>query len=289
LCNFWRLRCCLLALLAGLPGVSLGQNCAAEIDQPIYPRLGRLASISGSVIAHFTIDDSGRADGVKLEGHPILSQEVSSALRRTDFSTRCRSQNLDVTFRFRLQGEFSDDPTTSVVFNPPNEFAITSNATGIISMSRADVKKSPDTRPSCSTAANGFGRRIVSDLGIVEFRIPRSVSLTKVQDIDYVEYYARYGAKSEKLWLRMMFGPSVGGYSPHALKDNSIKWTATKWSCSGIEGGDWRGISPDGRRWRHIGIPLSGFAAYEGLPSKAANYFDRILDTMCCGTCQFCK
>jgi len=85
--------------------------------------------------------------------------------------------------------------------------------------------------------ASLIGRRVVSNLGFVEFRIPRFAFIKKDHD----------------------------------------------------EGGDWRGKSADGRRWRHIGIPLGGFASYQGVPQKAADYFDRILDTMCCGDCETCK
>jgi hypothetical protein len=47
-------------------------------------------------------------------------------------------------------------------------------------------------------------------------------------------------------------------------------------------------VDDDGRRWRHIAIPF-GFAEYEGVPEDAAKYFDKILDTMCCGKCTSCK
>ncbi len=109
------------------------------------------------------------------------------------------------------------------------------------------------------------------------------------RDVDYVIYHIQYGAAAEKLWLTMMFGGLVGGQTPHQLQDSSIKWSASKWSYSGIEGGDWKGTAADGRRWRHVNIPLSGYAAYEGVPQKAADFFDKILDSMCCGKCGGCK
>src|ERR1035441_7557467 len=113
------------------------------------------------------------------------------------------------------------------------------------------------------------GRSIVSNFDIVEFYVPLFAHVTKVADIDYVEYYVRYGPKQDKLWLRFMFGGLVGGDSPNDLQKTSIKWTAQTWSCGRVEDGkDWRGSSGDGLRWRHVSIPF-GFAAYEGaVPSR---------------------
>jgi hypothetical protein len=140
----------------------------------------------------------------------------------------------------------------------------------------------------CSTSHRG-GRRIVSNLEIVEFHVPRLARMTKVADVDYVEYYVRYGREQDRLWLRFMFGPYVGGEQPHDLGNTSIKWTEHEWGChQDKDGTDWSGMSTDGRRWRHISIPF-GFASYEGAPQKAADYFDKILDTMCCGRCPYCE
>jgi hypothetical protein len=132
------------------------------------------------------------------------------------------------------------------------------------------------------------GRRIVSKFDIVEFYVPLFAHTKKCADVDYVEYYVRYGPEQDKLWLKFMFGVHVGGASPNDLQNTSIKWTAQKWSCGNFgDGKDWRG-SGDGLRWRHVSIPF-GFAAYENAPPKAARYFDKILDMMCCGKCPVCK
>jgi hypothetical protein len=134
---------------------------------------------------------------------------------------------------------------------------------------------------SCSRI-NRSGRRIVSMNRIVEFHVPPSAHLTETTDADYVEYHVRYGPTFEKVWLNFMFGPMVGGYSPHDVQGETIRWTWRKWTCNGIEGNDVRGLSADGHRWRYINVLASGFAAYEGVATKAADYFDKILDTMCC-------
>lgn len=150
-----------------------------------------------------------------------------------------------------------------------------------------DVGKLPTLRHSCPTRFL-FGRRIFSNLDIVEFRVPRFTPITKSGDVDYVVYYIRYGVKTDNLGLRMMFGFQVGGQSPHELPNGLIKWVRTGTACHGFPIMDWRGRAEDGRRWRHIAISMSGYAAYEGVPPKAADYFDKILNTMCCGKCPLC-
>jgi hypothetical protein len=141
---------------------------------------------------------------------------------------------------------------------------------------------------SCATTKR-TGRRIVSNPDVVEFRIPHSAHIRKVQDIDYEEYFVWFGNEREKPRMNFMFGGMVGGQSPHDLSNPQIHWTSRKWGCHNDEDGtDWRGIGTDGRKWRHISVPF-GFAAYEGVPQRAAEYFDKILETMCCGKCPTCK
>ena len=90
-------------------------------------------------------------------------------------------------------------------------------------------------------------------------------------------------------FIAMMFGLLVGGGKPDQFDDPAVEWNATGWYCNGIRITDWQGASRDGRRWRHIYIPVEGFAAYKGVPSKAAARLDRILDSMCCGKCGPCR
>lgn len=134
---------------------------------------------------------------------------------------------------------------------------------------------------------NRSGRRVISMNHIVEFYIPPSAHLTETTDADYVDYSVQYSPGREKMWLKFTVGPMVGEYSPHDAQSRAIRWTWRKWTCNGIEGNDVRGRSSDGARWRYINIPASGFAAYEGVGARPADYFDGILDTMCCGKLPF--
>jgi hypothetical protein len=143
------------------------------------------------------------------------------------------------------------------------------------------------TRPPCSRVL--FSRRIVLPLGIVEFRVPRFASVSKSVDVDYVIYSIHYGGGAQKAALTMMLGPLAGGHAPRRLEDKSITWKPSKWNCPHAEGGVWRGVGSDGLLWRHLGIPMSGFAGYERVSPKAAAYFDKILDSMCCGKCEICE
>lgn len=141
---------------------------------------------------------------------------------------------------------------------------------------------------SCASAHRP-GRRIASNLAIVEFHVPRLAHVKKVADTDYVEYYVRFGPGRDRMWLKFMFGGMAGGHSPHDLQNSSITWTSQDWGChADKDGTDWRGVGADGRRWRHISIPF-GFAEYRAVPANAAEFFDKILDSRCCGKCPTCK
>jgi hypothetical protein len=283
--------------LAVLSAVAAGQtaqsvstmNCASAVEKPDYPALARQARILGLITAHFMIDATGKADGIRLEGNPILAKEADNSIRRTGFPLGCQYQTLDVTFQFRLVDEPLHERGTSVVFKAPNEYIVTSNEDNTITcLYETNVSDPPAHRRYCGSAI-GLGRRIVSESGLVEFRVPLFAAMTKTYDVDYVIYGIRFGEKEQRLSLIMMFGIFAAKRVPHALENKSITWTSTQWSCGekAISDSDWRGIADD-LRWRHISIPF-GYAAYQGVPKKAADYFDRILDTMCCGRCPLCK
>lgn len=131
-------------------------NCAESIEKPAYPRPARIANISGSVVAHFAIGSSGTAEGVRLEGHPILTKEVESAILRTKFPDACQSQRIELRFEFRLEGSPSDEPRTSVVFDNPNRYVDTSDATGVICVLITETKVSQPQRNSAVTSAPRF-------------------------------------------------------------------------------------------------------------------------------------
>ncbi len=116
----------------------------------------------------------------------------------------------------------------------------------------------------------------------MEFRVPLAAHVERTQDIDYVVYSIPYGSKKDKVWLSFMVGALVGGLSPKDLGDSAIQWTGQVWGCNQEElVKDWRGVTANGRRSRLMNIPL-GIAIYQGVSTEAAQYFDKVLDTMCC-------
>lgn len=52
------------------------------------------------------------------------------------------------------------------------------------------------------------------------------------------------------------------------------------WRCAEGTGRDFR-FQREGRHWRMISFP-DGFAEYKNVPLKAAQAFDRVLDSLCC-------
>jgi len=131
----------------------------------------------------------------------------------------------------------------------------------------------------------GVGRRLVSPLGLdlFEFHLPLFAHVSQGGDVDFVNYSVRYGPAPAKAWLSFVFGPTVGGTSPPDLENTSIKWTSRKLTCNeSTVATDWRGSASDGRRWRHIDV-IFGFAEYRDVPPKAADYFDKILNSVSCG------
>jgi hypothetical protein len=148
---------------------------------------------------------------------------------------------------------------------------------------QAKLVEVPRGAPLKLPAAHGTGRRIPSEFELLWFRLPLFAHVTKGADADYVHYSVRYGPKESPQWLGFYFGPLMGGYEPHDPGNASIKWTARDLICDNVpKATDWRGSTPDGRRWRHMGI-VFGFADYQDVSPDAAHYFDKILDSASCG------
>ena len=151
----------------------------------------------------------------------------------------------------------------------------------------AQSPKSDTVRqPQCSAGGHG-GRRIVSAFGIVEFRLPRFAKV-RMSAYESTVYSVRYGPERDHTTLTLVFGAQTGMEKPQDLHNSAIQWTPHSWDCrEPLFGADWRGVADNGHRWRHIWFPF-GSATYRDVPPAAADYFDRILDTMCCGECSTC-
>ena len=125
-----RLAATILCLIAAT--AIKAQDCTAVLEHIDYPRLARIASVSGTVIARFPVGESGTAGPLETQGHPFLIHEVARHINNTNFPVHCREKRLDITVDFRLDGEAADKAHTTVAFPSPGHIEITSNPTGII-------------------------------------------------------------------------------------------------------------------------------------------------------------
>jgi hypothetical protein len=71
------------------------------------------------------------------------------------------------------------------------------------------------------------------------------------------------------------------GLPPENLLSASKSIDVRGWEFGKIAGLDLSGISQTGRRWRWIGAPVADAISYEDAAPEDAEYFDRILDSIC--------
>ena len=124
--NMYRTFFCVAILSVAIPAMAQ-TNCAELIERPpTYPPLARTAFIHGEVKVHFDVGDNGKPINLVLEGHPLLKGTVQAAINKTTLAADC-SGGVDLIYRFVISTEVSPEPHTSVAFNPPNEFLITTD------------------------------------------------------------------------------------------------------------------------------------------------------------------
>jgi hypothetical protein len=130
---------CVAILSVAIPAMAQ-TNCAELVEKPKYPPLARQALIKGEVKAHFNVGDDRKPSNLVVERHPLLKQEVEAAINKTSLDAGC-SGSVDLIYRFVISSEVSYEAHTSVVFNPPNEYLITTDHIGPI-IDYGDVKRS---------------------------------------------------------------------------------------------------------------------------------------------------
>jgi hypothetical protein len=119
----YRTLLCVVILSLAIPSVAQS-NCAELIEKPNYPPLARQAFVQGKVKAHFDVGSDGRPLNLVVEGHPLFQEAVKSAINETTLDAHCQG-TIEVIYSFALSGEMGYKSPTSIVFNPPNEFLIT--------------------------------------------------------------------------------------------------------------------------------------------------------------------
>jgi hypothetical protein len=116
-------------------------SCIEQLERPTYPRMARIANIQGTLKVRFTIGLDGVPTDVVIDGHPILAQELTSAVHRTRLTPNCAGR-LDLSYRFALEGPLKDEAPTSVTFTSSTEVLVTSQPTGIICALETEPQKS---------------------------------------------------------------------------------------------------------------------------------------------------
>jgi hypothetical protein len=141
----------ILAAVASGQGAE-GSNCAESVQRPIYPRLARIARMTGEAKASFVTGREGKPAGIDVTGGALFVNVVRSAIERTTLDPSCANREVNIRYRFQLQGEPSDEAHTTVTFHAPDEFVVTSNITGIICVLTSEPGKSRPPRVSKSSS-----------------------------------------------------------------------------------------------------------------------------------------
>jgi TonB family protein len=93
----------------------------------IYPPVARQARISGDAVLVAHIDSDGSVSiPIRKSGHPLLLQSAEDNLKSWKFQTG-ESQEMEITYHFKLRDQASDSAQTECVFDLPNFVTISSN------------------------------------------------------------------------------------------------------------------------------------------------------------------
>jgi hypothetical protein len=128
--------------------------------------------------------------------------------------------------------------------------------------------------PVCGTASKtelGGRLRIV---------VPPKASIRKGKDIDYESFVIEFREKGSEFVLDGIFGPlATSGQIPRDWLSSSEP-TIKTWRHGEAEIIDGRGQLANGNYWRYVGT-WGNSIRYHDVTKNAANYFDRILDSVC--------
>lgn len=125
----------LLLAIAALPQTS-EHVCSRHVDPPTqYPIMARLARLQGTIVAQLRIAPNGTVTDVDVETkdsllveHPILQVEVRRLVRTWTFEcSNCASGAAfrhSITFNYRLDGDGSEHPNTTVSLDLPDKVTI---------------------------------------------------------------------------------------------------------------------------------------------------------------------
>jgi hypothetical protein len=131
------------------------------------------------------------------------------------------------------------------------------------------------------------GKRIAHGSGYFQFCIPRGMRYRRVAgfegDIHDRITLRIHGESSELVIFKgsPTWGPVKsfpGDWPP--VDPTRADFVSRQWRCSEGTGQDFR-LHRNDRHWRLVAFPI-GFAEYKNVPSRAAEKFDLVLDSLCC-------
>ena len=132
-----------------------------------------------------------------------------------------------------------------------------------------------DRRTALCPAGKEPGRRVGSSF---RFLLPKNAKVKKGYDLDHAHW--RVYAPNEKVPLVILSGSSVirhphFGNAEWLVRSSSFQ---ERWNRGGH---DIRGEFKTGKEWRHLAMPWDEAAYYNGVSEQAADYYDRIMDSVC--------
>jgi TonB family protein len=100
---------------------------AIHVESLIYPPVARQARIAGDVMLTAQIGSDGSVSiPVRRSGHPLLLQAAEDNLKTWKFQTG-ESQQMEITYHFKLKEQSSGSAQTKCVFDLPDSVTIYSD------------------------------------------------------------------------------------------------------------------------------------------------------------------
>ena len=121
----------LLWLLNGSNGVSAESPCISEVVSavaPIYPRVAYMARMYGTIKVLVEVNNSGAVINAKAIKKNLLSESSEKAALKWEFKTINDSELIvrkyEITFKYRLMPEYTQDEDLTCIYNPPYEIEV---------------------------------------------------------------------------------------------------------------------------------------------------------------------
>ena len=147
-----------------------------------------------------------------------------------------------------------------------------------------DTKAGADVQSihPCAQAKCG-GKRIGHGWNMFQFCVPRGLKYKRIAGFEG-DLHDRVTARSHGELSELIIFTANATWGP--TKTAPDDWPSAedqlsvqRWQCEG----DWRDFKfqRNGRNWRLL-VFFKGFAEYKDVPSRAAQRFDQVLDSLCC-------